>query len=66
MGGAAGRGRLVLPPASGTPLLPVVINQVLTPHIASSTEETARAMGDCVVDNLVSWFEGRGALNPVT
>ena len=41
-------------------------NVVLTPHIASSTEETARAMGDCVVDNLVSWFEGRGALNPVT
>ena len=32
----------------------------------SSTEETAKAMGDCVVDNLVSWFEGRGALNPVT
>jgi lactate dehydrogenase-like 2-hydroxyacid dehydrogenase len=41
-------------------------NVVLTPHIASSTEETAKAMGDCVVDNLVSWFEGRGALNPVT
>ena len=40
-------------------------NVVLTPHIASSTEETAKAMGDCVVDNLVSWFEGRGALNPV-
>jgi lactate dehydrogenase-like 2-hydroxyacid dehydrogenase len=41
-------------------------NVVLTPHIASSTEETARAMGDCVIGNLVSWFEGRGALNPVT
>ena len=41
-------------------------NVVLTPHVASSTEETAKAMGDCVVDNLVSWFEGRGALTPVT
>jgi hydroxypyruvate reductase len=40
-------------------------NVVLTPHVASSTEETAKAMGDCVVDNLFSWFEGRGALTPV-
>ena len=38
---------------------------VLTPHIASGTEETRRAMGACVVDNLVSWFSGRGALTPV-
>src|SRR6185369_14567370 len=41
-------------------------NVVLTPHVASSTEETVQAMSDCVVDNLVSWFEGRGALTPVT
>lgn len=41
-------------------------NVVLTPHVASATEETAKAMGACVVDNLVSWFEGRGALTPVT
>lgn len=40
-------------------------NVVLTPHIASSTEETMGAMGACVVDNLVSWFSGRGALTPV-
>ena len=40
-------------------------NVVLTPHIASGTEETRRAMGACVVDNLVSWFSGRGALTPV-
>ncbi len=39
-------------------------NVVLTPHIASSTEETMRAMGDCVVANLESWFAGRGALTP--
>lgn len=41
-------------------------NAVLTPHIASSTEETMRAMGACVIDNLVSWFSGRGALTSVT
>lgn len=40
-------------------------NVVLTPHIASSTEETMGAMGDCVVGNLVSWFAGKGALTPV-
>ena len=39
---------------------------VLTPHIASATEETMAAMGKCVVDNLVSWFEGHGALTAVT
>jgi hydroxypyruvate reductase len=40
-------------------------NVILTPHIASSTEETMGAMGACVVDNLVSWFSGRGAVTPV-
>ena len=40
-------------------------NVALTPHIASGTEETRRAMSACVVDNLVSWFEGRGALTAV-
>jgi hydroxypyruvate reductase len=40
-------------------------NVVLTPHIASSTQETTRAMGACVIDNLVSWFSGRGAITPV-
>lgn len=39
-------------------------NVVLTPHVASSTEETVKAMGDNVVGNLVSWFEGRGPLTP--
>ncbi len=41
-------------------------NVVLTPHIASSTEETMAAMGACVIDNLVGWFSGRGAVTPVT
>ncbi len=40
-------------------------NVVLTPHVASSTEETVKAMGDNVIGNLVSWFAGRGALTPV-
>ena len=52
------------------PQVPVALrdldNVVLTPHIASSTEETMGAMGACVIDNLVSWFSGRGALTPVT
>ena len=40
-------------------------NVVLTPHIASSTEETMRAMGECLLDNMRSWFAGRGAVTPV-
>jgi hydroxypyruvate reductase len=39
-------------------------NVVLTPHIASATEETVRAMSELVVGNLVSWFAGQGALTP--
>jgi lactate dehydrogenase-like 2-hydroxyacid dehydrogenase len=41
-------------------------NVVLTPHIASNTEETMRAMGQCVLDNVRAWFADRGALTPVT
>jgi hydroxypyruvate reductase len=40
-------------------------NVVLTPHIASNTEETMRAMGECVLDNVRSWFAGKGAVTPV-
>jgi hydroxypyruvate reductase len=40
-------------------------NVILTPHIASSTEETMGAMGACLIDNLVNWFSGRGAVTPV-
>lgn len=40
-------------------------NVVLTPHIASNTEETIHAMSQCVLDNIHSWFEGKGALTPV-
>jgi hydroxypyruvate reductase len=40
-------------------------NVVLTPHVASNTEETGQAMGECVLDNIRSWFAGRGAVTPV-
>lgn len=41
-------------------------NVVLTPHIASNTNETVRAMGDCVLDNVRSWFAGKGAVTPIS
>ncbi len=40
-------------------------NVVLTPHIASSTLETRRAMGDLVYDNLQAHFDGKAVLTPV-
>jgi lactate dehydrogenase-like 2-hydroxyacid dehydrogenase len=38
---------------------------VLLPHVGSASVETRRAMGQLVVDNLVSWFDGKGPLTPV-
>ena len=40
-------------------------NVVLTPHIASSTHETRRAMADLVVENLRLHFAGKPVLTPV-
>ncbi|MCB5177340.1 2-hydroxyacid dehydrogenase [Microvirga lenta] len=40
-------------------------NVVLLPHVASASVHTRRAMGQLVVDNLISWFEGKGPLTPV-
>jgi lactate dehydrogenase-like 2-hydroxyacid dehydrogenase len=40
-------------------------NVVLTPHIASSTHETRRAMADLVYDNLCAHFDGKPVLTPV-
>nr|WP_283215021.1 2-hydroxyacid dehydrogenase [Methylobacterium trifolii] len=40
-------------------------NAVLLPHVGSASHHTRAAMGQLVVDNLVSWFEGRGPLTPV-
>ena len=39
-------------------------NVVLTPHIASSTVEIRRAMGDLVYDNLRAHFDGKPVLTP--
>jgi lactate dehydrogenase-like 2-hydroxyacid dehydrogenase len=38
---------------------------VLLPHIASGSTHTRNAMGQLVVDNLLSWFRGDGPLTPV-
>jgi len=40
-------------------------NVVLTPHVASNTAETGKAMDDSVLANIQSWFAGRGAVDPV-
>ena len=40
-------------------------NVVLTPHVASASAETRRAMGDLAVDNLIASKEGRALLTPV-
>ncbi len=41
-------------------------NVVLQPHMASATTETREAMGRLTVDNLVSYFSGRGPITPAT
>jgi lactate dehydrogenase-like 2-hydroxyacid dehydrogenase len=40
-------------------------NCVLLPHLGSASEHTRKAMADLCVDNLVSWFSGKGAITPV-
>lgn len=40
-------------------------NVVLLPHVGSSTHHTRTAMGQLVVDNILSWFAGKGPLTPV-
>ena len=40
-------------------------NCVLLPHVGSASVHTRKAMADLCVDNLVSWFSGKGALTPV-
>ncbi len=53
----------------GEPAVPAELigmeNVVLTPHIASSTHETRRAMADLVYDNLRAHFDGKAVLTPV-
>jgi lactate dehydrogenase-like 2-hydroxyacid dehydrogenase len=38
---------------------------VLLPHVGSASVHTRAAMGQLCVDNLVSWFSGKGPLTPV-
>lgn len=40
-------------------------NTVLLPHVGSASEHTRTAMAQLVVDNVLSWFEGRGPITPV-
>lgn len=47
------------------PDLLALSNVVLTPHIASATVATRLAMANLAADNLIAFFEGRGALTPV-
>jgi gluconate 2-dehydrogenase len=47
------------------PELLKVSNVVLTPHIASSTVKTRRAMAQLAADNLVAYFTKGQALTPV-
>lgn len=38
---------------------------VVLPHVGSASVLTRQAMGQMMVDNLTSWFAGRGALTPI-
>jgi lactate dehydrogenase-like 2-hydroxyacid dehydrogenase len=40
-------------------------NTVLLPHIGAGTHHTRRLVGELVVRNVVSWFDGQGAVTPV-
>ncbi len=40
-------------------------NVVLTPHVASATQETRQAMSDLVVENLISFFDTGAPVAPV-
>jgi lactate dehydrogenase-like 2-hydroxyacid dehydrogenase len=38
---------------------------VLLPHVGSASHHTRQGMGQMVVDNLTSWFAGKGPVSPV-
>lgn len=40
-------------------------NVVVVPHVGSGTHHTREIMGNLVVDNLRSWFAGKGPVTPV-
>jgi lactate dehydrogenase-like 2-hydroxyacid dehydrogenase len=47
------------------PELIAMQNAVLAPHVGSGTHHTRAVMGELVVDNLRSWFAGKGPVTPV-
>jgi lactate dehydrogenase-like 2-hydroxyacid dehydrogenase len=47
------------------PDLMAMENVVLFPHVGSASVYTRDAMGQLVVDNLLSWAAGKGPLTPV-
>ncbi|HYF53582.1 MAG TPA: 2-hydroxyacid dehydrogenase [Salinarimonas sp.] len=47
------------------PELVAMDHVVLLPHVGSASVHTRNAMGQLVVDNLASWFSGKGPLSPV-
>jgi lactate dehydrogenase-like 2-hydroxyacid dehydrogenase len=47
------------------PALIALDHVVLLPHVGSASVYTRKAMAQLVVDNLVAWFDGRGALTAV-
>jgi lactate dehydrogenase-like 2-hydroxyacid dehydrogenase len=40
-------------------------NVVLLPHIGTATHYTRGLMAQLVIDNVISWFDGKGPLTPV-
>lgn len=48
-----------------TPELLMLPNVVVTPHLASATEETRTKMAEMVAANIIEVLEGRSAVNPV-
>ncbi|WP_413989474.1 2-hydroxyacid dehydrogenase [Labrys okinawensis] len=40
-------------------------NVVLLPHVGSASHHTRAAMGQLVIDNLISWRDGKGPITPV-
>jgi lactate dehydrogenase-like 2-hydroxyacid dehydrogenase len=41
-------------------------NAVLLPHVGSASVKTRRAMGECVVSNVLAWADGKPPLTPVS
>jgi lactate dehydrogenase-like 2-hydroxyacid dehydrogenase len=48
-----------------SPELLALDNAVLLPHLGSASVHTRNAMGQLVIDNLVSWFSAGKPLTPV-